>query len=292
MYCSVALPHLRKHIVLAALLFSALSPTLLGNAAAQDAARATREHMAASQEGAAILQPDEMPGIVRIACPSSGTVGTAFKHRSGYLLAADSSVSSCKEVVVSLQSGQRVEAEVVARDRPADLAMLFPKQPIPGRALEFATQPDLPIGAPTATVGFPAGYIGNAALFGIGYVSGYFRQRVDANRQVTKLIVGGNYNSGLAGSPLFDRSGGVVGILSGLLPPWSEGTLSALKSLRDERGSAFFMEKPDGAKVPLSEGQVVAMILQEMMTLTHYVVALATPMQELRAFMAKNGVDL
>src|SRR5262245_45033351 len=85
MYCSVALRHLRKHIVLAALLFSAIATSLCGNAAAQDAAQAAREHMAASQEGATILQPDEMPGIVRLACPSSGTVGTAFKHRSGYL---------------------------------------------------------------------------------------------------------------------------------------------------------------------------------------------------------------
>lgn len=202
---------------------STISASLCGNAAAQDAPRTIREPLAASQEGATVtLQPDEIPSIVRVSCPSSGTVGTAFKHRSGYLLAADSSLSSCREVVVSLPSGQRVDAEVVARDRPADLAMLFPKQPIPGRVLEISKQPDLSTGASTATVGYPAGYIGNAALFSFGYVSGVFRQQVDKDRHVTKLIIGGNYNSGLAGSPLFDKSGAVVGILSGMLPPWSE----------------------------------------------------------------------
>jgi hypothetical protein len=249
--------------------------------------------MAAPQEGATVtLQPDEIPSIVRISCPSSGTMGTAFKHRSGYLLAADSSVGSCKEVVVSLPSGRRVDAEVVARDRPADLAMLSPKQPVPGRVLEISTQPDLPMGASTATVGFPAGYIGNAALFSFGYVSGVFRQQVDADRHITKLIIGGDYNSGQAGSPLFDKSGAVVGILSGLLPPWSESTMSALKSLKDERGSTFILERPDGVRVPMSQGQVVAMILQEVVTVGHYVMGLATPLQELRVFMARNGVDL
>lgn len=278
---------------LSVLLLSMISASFCAGAAAQDASRVAREPMAAAQEGATItLRPDEVPSIVRIACPSSGTAGTAFKHRSGYLLAADSSVGPCKEVVVSLPSGQHVDADVVARDRPADLALLSPKQPIPGRVLEFSTQPDLPIGASTATVGFPAGYIGNAALFSFGYVSGVFRQQVDTDRQVTKLIIGGNYNSGLAGSPLFDKNGAVVGILSGLLPPWSESTLSALKSLKEERGSTFFLERPDGTRIAMSQGQVVAMILQEVMTLGHYVMGLATPLQELRAFMARNGVEL
>ena len=174
----------------------------------------------------------------------------------------------------------------------ADLAMLLPTQPIPGRALEFSKQPDLSIGASTVTVGFPAGYTGNSALLIAGYVAGVSRMPIGSDRHVTKLIVGGNYNSGLSGSPLFDKSETVVGILSGTLSPASENAFAALKALKEERGSNFLWEKPGGTKVPLSQAQVVAMILEEVLLQAHFIVGLATSLQDLREFMAKNGVDL
>lgn len=236
------------------------------------------------------IQPDDIAGIVRITCPASGTPGTAFKHRSGRLLAASTSVRSCSQVVVSLPSGRSVDAQVVASDHQADLAMLLPKEPVPGRALELSKQTDLSVGTSTAALGFPAGYIGGPALMIIGSVAGVTRMQVD-DRQVTKLIVGGNYNTGLSGSPLFDKSGTVIGVLSGPLSPVSENALAALKVLKEERGTSFLWQQPGGTKVPLSQAQIVAIILEEILMQAHYPVGLATSLPDIRAFMTKNGVD-
>lgn len=277
----------------AALLLSVVSTSLRGEASAKDGSRTVEETVVTHQGGGAGgLLPDEPAAIVRIICPSGGTVGTAFKHRSGHLLAANTSVRSCSQVMVSLPSGRSVDAQVVARDPQADLAMLLPTQPIPGHALDFSKQPDLSVGAPTGTVGFPAGYTGNSALLITGYIAGVSRLQIDNNRHVTKLILGGNYNSGLSGSPLLDKSGTVVGVLSGTLSPASENAFAALKALKEERGSNFLWEKPGGTKVPLSQAQVVAMVLEEILMQAHFILGLATSLQDLREFMAKNGVDL
>lgn len=262
-------------------------------ASAQAIPRTGEEAVVAVQDGFGKgLFLDEVPSIVRITCQGSGTVGTAFKHRSGHLLASDSSIQGCNEVLVSLPSGNKVTAEVVARDRLMDLAMLLPKTPIPGRALEIAQLQEVPIGTSTAALGYPAGYLGNSALLSFGYVSGISRMQIDKDRTSTKFILGGNYNSGLSGSPLFDKNGQVIGILSGLLTPLSSGTVSALNALKEERGSTFIWEQPDGVKVPLSQGQVVAMVLEEVLMQGHYLVGLATPLQDLKEFMAKSGVEL
>lgn len=277
---------------LSALLLLAVA-SWIHDASAQSISHSREETVAAAPEELARgLLPDEVSPIVRIICQSSGTVGTAFKHRSGHFLAADSPIRACTEVLVSLPSGDKISAKVLARDRQLDLAMLLPKMPIPGRALEVAQPRELSVGTSVASLGYPAGYVGNLALLTVGYVSGIHRMQIDNDRTFTKLILGGNYNSGLSGSPLFDKNGHVVGILSGLLSPLSDRTVSALNALKAERGSTFIWENPDGVKVPLSQGQVVAMVLEEVLGQGHYLVGLATPLQHLKEFMAENGVEL
>lgn len=259
---------------------------------AQNAPAANEEPFDASMGGPiATLPDDEIPGIVRVECPLTATVGTAFKHRSGHLLTADTSVNFCEDVVLSLPSGRRVGARVVARDRAADLAMLFPKEPVPGRALEFAKSPALPVGTSTAAVGYPSGYIGQTALLSFGYIAGLYRHKIDKDRYVTKLIIGGNYNAGLAGSPLLDKGGAVLGILSGMPSPLSEAGMSALKALKEERGSDFTFDRPGGEKLPLSRGQVVAMVLEELVMQSHFIVGLAAPLPGVSIFLTNNGVD-
>jgi S1-C subfamily serine protease len=280
-------------IISAALLFSIASVLPFINAAsAQNLPLVPNESAAAPpEEFANSLFLDGAPSIVRITCQTSGVVGTAFKHKSGHLLAANSSIRSCTDVMVGLPSGNEVVAEVVARDPQMDLAILMPKAPIPGRPLEIARLQDVPIGTATAAIGYPAAYIGNSAHLFLGYVSGVYRMQISPERSFTKLILGGNYNSGLAGSPLFDKDGNVIGILAGLLSPLSDGTVSALNALKAERGSSFIWQQPDGARIPLSHGQVVAMLLEEILMQGHYLVGLATPLQDLAEFLAGHGID-
>lgn len=276
----------------ATLLLSVASVVSINGTSAQTRPLTTDENVAAAPE--TLLDgrfPDGAPSIVRITCEASGIVGTAFKHKSGHLLASNSSIRSCTNAIVGLPSGDEIIAEVVARDQHMDLAILLPKAPIAGRPLELARLQDVPIGTATATIGYPARHIGNSARLFLGYVSGIYRMQIEPGRSSRKLILGGTYNSGLAGSPLFDKSGNVIGILAGTMSPLSDGTVSALNALKAERGSSFVWQQPDGVKVPLSHGQVVAMVLEEILMQGHNLVGLATPLQDLNEFLTAHGIE-
>ena len=238
-----------------------------------------------------IASPEPTPNVARVMCPSTGSVGTAFKHRSGLFLASDSIVSPCSDVFVLLPSGVRVDAHVMARDSFADLVLLKPSGAVQGEALDFAEQADLRVGTPTASLGYPSGYNGNAVLMTIGYVAGIQRLQVAADRQITKLLIGATYNSGLSGSPLLDKSGAVVGVISGKLSSLSDTAVSALQALKNEPGSTFLLQQPDGRTLSLSHGQVVAMLMEEMERRMQYIVGVATPLDELRDFISRNGVE-
>ena len=276
----------------ATLLISVASVVSIKGSSAQTRPLATDENVAAAPE--TLLEgrfPDGAPSIVRITCEASGIVGTAFKHRSGHLLASNGSIRSCTDVIVGLPSGAEIIAQVVARDPQMDLAILLPRAPIAGRPLELARLQDIPIGTATATIGYPAGPMGNSARLFLGYVSGIYRMQIESGRAFSKLILGGNYNSGLAGSPLFDKEGNVIGILAGTMSPLSDSTVSALNALKAEQGAAFLWQQPDGVKVALSHGQVVAMVLEEILMQGHYLVGLATPLQDLNEFLTRHGIE-
>ena len=281
-----------RRLISATLLISIASVPSIDGSSAQTRSLATDESIAAAPEEFPTGRfPGGTPSIVRITCQASGIVGTAFKHKSGHLLASSSSIRSCTEVIVGLPSGDVIMAEVVARDQPTDLALLLPKAPVPGRPLELARLQDVPVGTATAAIGYPAGHIGNSAHIFLGYVSGIHRMQIEAGRSVKKLILGGNYNSGLAGSPLFDKDGNVIGILAGTVSPLSDSTVSALNALKAERGSTFIWQQPDGIKVPLSHGQVVAMVLEEILMQGHYLVGLATTLRDLSGFLSEHGIE-
>lgn len=281
-----------RRLMTATFLLSIASVPSIDRASAQTPPFALDESVAAAPEEFTNERfPNVAPSIVRITCQASGIVGTAFKHKSGHLLASNSSIRSCTDVIVGLPSGDEITAEVVARDQQMDLAMLRPKAPLVGRPLELARPQEVPVGTATATIGYPAGHIGNSARLFLGYVSGIYRTQIASGRSFGKLILGGSYNSGLAGSPLFDKSGNVIGILAGTVSPLSDSTVSALNALKAERGSTFVWQQPDGVKVPLSHGQVVAMVLEEILMQGHYLVGLATPLQDLNEFLAEHGIE-
>ena len=279
-------------LMFATLFLSVASGVSINGASPQTRPLSTDENVAAAPEEFLDGRfPDGAPSIVRITCEASGIVGTAFKHKSGHLLASNSSIRSCTDVIVGLPSGDEIIAQVVVRDQHMDLAILLPKAPIAGRPLELARLQDVPIGTATATIGYPAGHMGSSARLFLGYVSGIYRMQVEPGRSFSKLVLGGNYNSGLAGSPLFDKEGNVIGILAGTMSPLSDSTVSALNALKAEQGSAFIWQQPDGVKVALSHGQVVAMVLEEILMQGHYLVGLATPLQDLNEFLTKYGIE-
>lgn len=281
-----------RRLVSAALLVSIASVPPIGGSWAQTRSLAADESIAAAPEDFPTGRfPGGTPSIVRITCQASGIVGTAFKHKSGHLLASSNSIRGCTDVIVGLASGDTIMAEVVARDQQTDLALLLPKAPVPGRPLELARLQDVPVGTATAAIGYPAGHMGGSAHIFLGYVSGIHRIQIESGRSFKKLILGGNYNSGLAGSPLFDKDGNVIGILAGTVSPLSDSTVSALNALKAERGAAFIWQQPDGVKVPLSQGQVVAMVLEEILMQGHYLVGLATPLRDLSEFLAEHGIE-
>jgi S1-C subfamily serine protease len=234
---------------------------------------------------------DPAQSIVRVVCRAGDLVGTAFKHRSGKFLATHHAVGACQDVVMVLPSGSVVDAKVMARDAYSDLALLEPSAAIPGPSLQLSLQATLQVGTPIASWGYPAGYDGTLALLSMGYVAGSQRVQVAPERAVEKLVISANYNAGLSGSPIMSSAGQVIGIVSGNLSPLSDAAMAALRALRAERGVTYVWQQPDGSKLNLSQGQVVGIVLEELRKQVHYVVGLATPLDEVREFLVRSGVE-
>jgi hypothetical protein len=84
----------------------------------------------------------------------------------------------------------------------------------------------------------------------------------------------------------------VIGVVSSKLAPLPDATRAALKALRSQ-GFGFQYEAtlPDGTKQKVSEGQVVASVLDHLRSQVQLVVGQAVLLEHLRAFLTAQGVE-
>ena len=107
----------------------------------------------AAKEGEVAVQ-----SVMRVQCLQQNSAGTCFLHKSGRLITAEHVVRNCSEVSLILANGTRVTALVEAADADFDVALLNPKTAIAAPALPISSKPELIIGTPVSTWGFPSGY--------------------------------------------------------------------------------------------------------------------------------------
>jgi nitrate/nitrite transporter NarK len=114
----------------------------------------------------------------------------------------------------------------------------------------------------------------------------------DSGKIVVQYVVNAAFNSGNSGGPLIQiESGDVIGVVVSKLAPISPSTMSALKALQTtSSGFTYTVTAPDGTKSQLVEGQVIAMVLDDLRKQVQLVIGRAGMIGDLRSFLTANKI--
>lgn len=153
------------------------------------------------------IKPDE---------PSEGSQGTGFLiSTEGHILTAEHVLAKQKTATVWLD-GSRIETEVVCSDKDKDLALLKPKSALPVQAepLPIVYQELAKLGQEVYVIGFPlSSILGRNVRLTKGLVS----STVGFKDNPDQLQVSAEIQPGSSGSPLLDKNGQVVGLITSTL---------------------------------------------------------------------------
>lgn len=233
--------------------------------------------------------------VVRVICPKDNSSGTGFLHKSGRIISAHHVVSGCSEILVMDPKATTMKASLLAGNMDLDLAILSIESGIKAKALPISTRDgkQLAVGTQVSTWGFPGGYAGFSPILSVGYLSGLQAVKTKSGRIVTQWIVNAAFNRGNSGGPVIHiETGEVIGVVSSKLAPISQTAATALEVLSKQKsGFMYDATLPDGSKTSFSEGQVVAMVLDELRKQVQLVIGQAVLLEDLRNFLKENKID-
>jgi len=230
--------------------------------------------------------------VMRVICPTTNSSGTGFLHKSGKIITAEHVVRGVSQATLLLSSGAQLAGRVVATDQDLDLALIDPATPITVAPLQLAPVQQFAIGAHVSTWGFPGGYLGYSPMLSAGYLSAITAHQSKSGKVVRQWVVNAAFNSGNSGGPLLlIETGEVIGVASSKLAPISQEAASAIEALETNRsGVTYSATNPDGTTMMLVEGQIVAMVLQELRRQVQLVIGHAVLLDDVHAFLKANGV--
>lgn len=149
------------------------------------------------------------------------------------------------------------------------------------------------VGSQVSTWGFPGGYRGRSPLLSVGYLAGMDGRKLPNGNIVKRWVVNAAFNLGNSGGPLIDiEDGSVMGVVSSKLAPVPADVESAMKALTTQNfGMQYTATRPDGSTFKISEGQVVAMVLEHLRNQTQLVIGHAVLLDDVRSFLKQHGVQ-
>jgi S1-C subfamily serine protease len=193
-----------------------------------DVNAAVRDGIADAQRKASQTPPDAarayqaaLPSIVTISTEEDsgghGTGAGVVASSDGSILTALHVVETASSVSVTFADGTRSGATVLKRDEANDIAVLAPAQ-LPQVLVPAVLGGGAQVGDAVFALGHPLGLSDSLTA---GVVSALDRKvRVSADRTLDGLIqFDAAVNPGSSGGPLLNRSGQVVGIVTGLANP-------------------------------------------------------------------------
>ena len=129
-------------------------------------------------------------------------------------------------------------------------------------------------------------------MLSVGYLSGQDVTKTESGKLVQRYVINAAFNSGNSGGPLIHiETGEVIGIVVSKLAPIRDETLSALKALQsNQSGVVYTHTAPDGTVKQFVEGQLIAMVLDDLRKQVQLVIGRATMFGDLRAFLTANKV--
>ncbi|MEN3953157.1 DegQ family serine endoprotease [Iodidimonas sp. SYSU 1G8] len=147
----------------------------------------------------------------RIPPQEAHAMGSGFIiDPSGVIITNNHVVDGANKVVVILNDGTELDAEVLGQDRRTDIALLKVSSPKPLPAVQFGDSDKLRVGEWVIAVGNPFGLGGTVTA---GIVSAIDRD-INAGPYDDFIQTDAAINQGNSGGPLFDMDGNVVGVNS------------------------------------------------------------------------------
>lgn len=271
-------------ILLALLLFMPLS--VLGAANTRTSFEATYAGRAGSVATLSVLH---------IFCPSKQRSGSGFLHKSGRVITAAHVVEGCKpsDVILIEALGHTYNVAAIALDREHDLALLTPAPTIKIPTLPLSTQPQFAVGSQVTLWGYPGGYGGKAPLLTVGYLAGVDDALTPSGTAIRRYVVNAAFNSGNSGGPLLDAAtGAVIGVVSSKLAPVPAHIEIALQTLAKQASGTIYTRTLDnGQKITVSQGQLIADVLQYLRGQTQLVIGYAVTLGDLQNFLKTQGIQ-
>lgn len=231
----------------------------------------------------------------RILVPSKNRGGTAFLHKSGRVITAAHIVKDCiaKDIILVGSRKQKYKITKIISDSKYDLALLTPEKKIKTPPLTISSNDNISIGAHVTTWGFPSGYNGLVPLLSVGYLSGVDDVKTDSGKLMKRWVINAAFNSGNSGGPLINvEDGTVIGVVSSKLAPIPAYIKRALEVLKKQTsGLSYTKTKTDGTTERVSEGQVIADVLQYLRNQTQLVIGHTVLLADIKEYLKKNGVE-
>jgi S1-C subfamily serine protease len=238
--------------------------------------------------------PAALSAAVRVVCPSTGSGGTGFVHYSGRVITAEHVVRSADptSIVIVTSTGAQIKSSNVQTDADLDLAIIELASDAGVQPLPLSKSTTLSIGTQVSTWGFPAGYMGIAPILTVGYLSGIEHVKAKSGATVRRWVVNAAFNGGNSGGPVLHlEDGSVIGVVSSKLAPLPDYIQSALVALSEQvSGFSYTAMLTDGTSKSISEGQLISEVLQYLRSQTQLVLGHAVTLDDLCAFLARNGV--
>jgi Do/DeqQ family serine protease len=139
--------------------------------------------------------------------------GVIFDAQAGYILTNAHVVENASEITVTLQDGRDVEAEIVGRDEPSDVAVL--KVKANGLTqIPMGDSRNLEVGDFVVAIGNPFG-LQHTVTFGI--ISGLSRSGISPDGYEDYIQTDASINPGNSGGALVNLKGELIGINSTIL---------------------------------------------------------------------------
>jgi len=234
-----------------------------------------------------------LQSVFRIICRDTNSSGTCFLHKSGNLLTAEHVIRGSSSPEIMFSDRNLLKANIVASKKDIDLAILSPTKVINTTPLDISNQSDFSIGTQVSTWGFPDGYMGGTPMLSVGHLSALTGYKLDSGSVVYQWVVNAAFNSGNSGGPLLHiESGSVMGVVSSKLAPINPATKTALEALQNQQsGLMYTATQPDGTTTQISEGQVIAAVLNDLRKQTQLVIGMAVLLSDVRSFLESNQME-
>lgn len=229
--------------------------------------------------------------VFRVICPDTNSSGTGFLHHSGNVITAEHVIRGSKRPHIIFSNGTGMAASIAAQEKRIDLALLRPSENLTAKPLIISSAADFAIGTQVSTWGYPGGYSGALPMLSVGYLAGMSGLQTASGEVTKQWVVNAAFNSGNSGGPLLHiETGEVMGVVSSKLAPISAQARSALTALENQKsGFMYTATQPDGTQIQVSEGQIVAGILNELRQQVQLVIGMAVLLADITAFLAAQG---